>query len=251
MTEIEKPEPGNLALQHFPLPWKTHDAGSWIVSANIKIGGEAHVADVRGWGYLTGGGHGGLRIPAEKAAPIQDDLKAYIVTAANAYPDLRAALKGAEGERDIARAKTAEVRASHDFLMSESRKEAERAEGERDHARRDVARAINEGIAAVADMRTRAEKAEAERDAAVAALAKTETLTVDAVRAAIGGHKVAVAQTVERAAWVAKHADLPDRPWTPGFYATARQDIAAAILADAALASNSGGGDAQSQEKTS
>lgn len=66
-----------------------------------------------------------------------------------------------------------------------------------------------------------------------AATLKAETFTVDAVRAVIGGHKVALAEAIERCAWVARHADLPDRPWTPGFYATARQDIADAILADA------------------
>lgn len=52
----------------------THEEG-YIVCEGVKV------LLIRGWGYLTG--IGGLNLPPEKAAVIQDDLADYICTRLN------------------------------------------------------------------------------------------------------------------------------------------------------------------------
>jgi hypothetical protein len=56
--------------KHTPGPYRV-DGKGWIVTEGDPYGhGRMHVADVRGWGHLTGGG--ACNFPPEKAAEIQD-----------------------------------------------------------------------------------------------------------------------------------------------------------------------------------
>lgn len=71
-----------------PGPWSVGYLGSSIVCVNAKIGGEAKLFDIRGWGYLTGKGHGALGLPDEDAVSIQA-ANANLVSAA---PELYEAL---------------------------------------------------------------------------------------------------------------------------------------------------------------
>ena len=82
--------------------------GPWIAGAGLRGGpddspwpfgwimaegapkGPMHVAEVRGWGYLTGGGHGALGLDNDSAVAIQV-ANAHLIAAA---PDLAQALQG-------------------------------------------------------------------------------------------------------------------------------------------------------------
>ena len=45
--------------------------------------GQVHIADVRGWGYLTGGGHRALGLSNEEGKAAQDKLGDDIAAALN------------------------------------------------------------------------------------------------------------------------------------------------------------------------
>lgn len=74
------------ALACFAGPWRPE--GAWIWGRSLK-GGANHVADVRGWGYLTGHGHGALALDGNEAKEIQNSI-GHLLAAA---PDLLNALK--------------------------------------------------------------------------------------------------------------------------------------------------------------
>lgn len=78
-----------MEVKHTPGPWAVGYRGLDIVCVNEKIGGTAKLFDVRGWGYLTGHGHGALGLDAATAEKIQ---KANATLAA-AAPDLLQHLK--------------------------------------------------------------------------------------------------------------------------------------------------------------
>ena len=48
--------------------------GQKVCGVNAKIGGPNPIMDIRGWGYLTGGGHGALGLSVEQAKAEQDAL---------------------------------------------------------------------------------------------------------------------------------------------------------------------------------
>lgn len=73
---------------HTPGPWKADSDAHGIWCRNERIGGESKIFDVRGWGYLTGRGHGALGLSDEAATAIQH---ANAKLAAGA-PELREAL---------------------------------------------------------------------------------------------------------------------------------------------------------------
>lgn len=63
-------------------PWENDGHG--MIWAREVSKGPMHIADIRGWGYLTGRGHGALGLSHEIAAEIQDSNAALIAAA----PDL-------------------------------------------------------------------------------------------------------------------------------------------------------------------
>ncbi|MEZ0212490.1 MAG: hypothetical protein ACAH27_06000 [Xanthobacteraceae bacterium] len=63
-----------------PDTWTFHPIGGEIVAPSAK-GGTRKVIDMRGWGYLTGGGHGALGLDWETARAEQDNLAAFIIAA--------------------------------------------------------------------------------------------------------------------------------------------------------------------------
>lgn len=66
------------AVKRFAAPWEHIHGGIWCPS---EKGGQTKFIDIRGWGYLTGGGHGALGLPSEEAAAIQDALGDYVAAA--------------------------------------------------------------------------------------------------------------------------------------------------------------------------
>ncbi|MCX5516179.1 hypothetical protein C3941_19505 [Kaistia algarum] len=66
-----------------PDTWRYDQLGSQIVGASAK-GGDTLVIDIRGWGYLTGKGHGALGLSFEPARAAQDALAEFIIAACRA-----------------------------------------------------------------------------------------------------------------------------------------------------------------------
>lgn len=77
--------------KHTPGPWRVGPYAMHVFADNAKIGGDAMVCEIRGWGYLTGNGHGALGLSAEQAQAIQTANTNLIASA----PDLLEALKRA------------------------------------------------------------------------------------------------------------------------------------------------------------
>jgi len=65
-------------------PFKTDDFASYIYGSNDKIGGDNPVLEIRGWGYLTGNGHGALGLSHAEAVSEQKRFASFVVDALNA-----------------------------------------------------------------------------------------------------------------------------------------------------------------------
>lgn len=65
--------------------------------------GLAHVVDIRGWGYLTGRGHGALGLSEEEGIAAQKAVQAYLVAAWNNLPALISRIEEMEGALEEAR----------------------------------------------------------------------------------------------------------------------------------------------------
>jgi hypothetical protein len=80
-------------MKHTPTPWRKGYRGIDIGCENAKIGGVAKLLDVRGWGYLTGTGHGALGLSFDEAVAAQTEFTDFVVTAVNAYDKHRALIE--------------------------------------------------------------------------------------------------------------------------------------------------------------
>jgi hypothetical protein len=104
MTTPELRDLLDRCTQHSPLPWHHAHGKIWAQSLS---GGETPIADVRGWGYLTGGGS--LKLDHDLAANVQDEAWGPLFALA---PTLAAELIEARAEierlRDMAKMATAE-----------------------------------------------------------------------------------------------------------------------------------------------
>lgn len=69
-------------------PWAYDPRSGWISADNCCHRGSMHVADIRGWGHLTGGGMAHA-LPPKEAKEIQD-ANAKLICAA---PEMLAVLK--------------------------------------------------------------------------------------------------------------------------------------------------------------
>ncbi|GEM_PF-6711148 len=67
-----------------PGPWQVEIIGSPRVIAEGAKGGTFPICDIRGWGYLTGKGHGALGLPHDEAVAIQN-ANTHLIAAA---PDM-------------------------------------------------------------------------------------------------------------------------------------------------------------------
>ncbi len=61
--------------------WTPSPSGRLVNATNAKIGGETPICEIRGWGYLTGKGHGSLGLSEAEAIAVQRTLAAYIAAA--------------------------------------------------------------------------------------------------------------------------------------------------------------------------
>lgn len=61
--------------------WKSDDYGIRQIWAKSLKGGNAHIADVRGWGYFTGMGHGALGLTEDEGIEAQRQIGQFIAAA--------------------------------------------------------------------------------------------------------------------------------------------------------------------------
>lgn len=105
------------ASEPFGLPWSVGPHGAvWCQSLK---GGETRPIDIRGWGYLTGKGHGGLGLAYDEAVVIQERWAERIVRAVNDEATLRAKLSTIEAETIERCAAYNDELAAHDHFECE------------------------------------------------------------------------------------------------------------------------------------
>lgn len=75
----------------FKPPFK-HDIHTGTIRCQSTKGGEAPALDIRGFGYLTGGGYGAHGYSEDKAVEIQDRFGKWVETALNSYTAMLEAL---------------------------------------------------------------------------------------------------------------------------------------------------------------
>lgn len=80
-------------------PWSvdSHALGIWGPS---RKGGETKLLDIRGWGYLTGHGHGALALPADEATAIQKAMGEFVAHARTDIPALVAECRSLRNSHD-------------------------------------------------------------------------------------------------------------------------------------------------------
>jgi hypothetical protein len=87
---------------HVRAPWKNENPRTWVWGPSDK-GGDTHVLDIRGWGYLTGGGSGALDLPHDEACKRQDATGSLVVGLVNNLPIILSALRQVEVMREALR----------------------------------------------------------------------------------------------------------------------------------------------------
>lgn len=66
---------------HTPAPWTYDHRSGWINADQCCSRGPMHVADIRGWGHLTGKGHGAHGMTPDEAIAIQAANARLIIAA--------------------------------------------------------------------------------------------------------------------------------------------------------------------------
>lgn len=69
--------------QHFTGPYRTDKWGIKIYCTTEKGGDWTPCLDIRGWGYLTGNGHGALALPMAEATAEQKRFADWVVERLN------------------------------------------------------------------------------------------------------------------------------------------------------------------------
>lgn len=79
--------------EHTPTPWATElgFGSARVVATDHK--GTFPICDIRGWGHLTGKGHGALGLSHDEGVAIQEANAALIVKAVNSHDALVKALQ--------------------------------------------------------------------------------------------------------------------------------------------------------------
>jgi hypothetical protein len=89
MTDLDKLEElAKAATAHLAGHDLTASTYGRMIFGQSKKGANAHILDIRGWGYLTGKGGGALGLSEEQAIEAQKAIEAYVVAAWNAVPEL-------------------------------------------------------------------------------------------------------------------------------------------------------------------
>lgn len=88
------------ASAHLASPNLNADGFGLQIWGDSLKGDDTHVLDVRGWGYLTGGGSGALGLSEGDGIAAQRAIQAYVVAAWNAVPALLSEIAALRGERD-------------------------------------------------------------------------------------------------------------------------------------------------------
>jgi len=121
-------------------PWENHEPYSPMVTAQNPYGhGEMRVADIRGWGHLTG--KGGCALTEEKAYAIQCANSTFIVNARTYWPAALDALEAAQKENEHLKANLAHAEQARDTAtesLAQAQAEIATLKRERDAAVRDV-----------------------------------------------------------------------------------------------------------------
>jgi hypothetical protein len=71
-----------------PGPWEADHHGLNVVAPDPYGKGRMQVADIRGWGHLTGQGTGACKLTDEEGSAIQDANMIFIVEARNNFEAL-------------------------------------------------------------------------------------------------------------------------------------------------------------------
>lgn len=82
------------AVERFSGSRLESDSFGLQIWADGQKGGPTHVLDVRGWGYLTGRGHGALGLTEDEGIAAQRAVQAYVVASWNALPALINQIEG-------------------------------------------------------------------------------------------------------------------------------------------------------------
>lgn len=85
-----------MMADHFPTPWRVCPDALHIYADNVPKG-PARIADLRGWGYLTGKGHGALGLTHDEGTAVQKANADFIVKAVNSHDHLIKALEASCG----------------------------------------------------------------------------------------------------------------------------------------------------------
>jgi len=100
------------ATKRFAGPHLKPDGYGLQIWADSQKGGDTRVLDVRGWGYLTGCGHGALGLSEADGIEAQRAVQAYAVAAWNAVPSLLSDLEAMQEAQETAMNLIAAIAAS-------------------------------------------------------------------------------------------------------------------------------------------